>query len=83
MTRYSFRVDDESLIDNRGRDILNRLRCHDGGGVYNNWQFYNVYAWIWFMDFNEVSLSEGEDAVNKAIFDITGQRNAVPAPMGK
>lgn len=78
MTRYMFLVNDQSLIDSRGRDVLNRLRCHDGGGIYNNWQFYNSVGWDWFMEFNEVNLSEGEDAVNKAIFDVTGQRNAVP-----
>ena len=78
MTRYTFRVNDQSLINSMGRDVLNRLRCHDGGGVYNNWQFSRAVGWIWLMEFNEVNLSEGEDAVNKAIFDVTGQRNAVP-----
>ncbi len=63
----------------RGIDILNRLRCHDGRGIYNNWKFYKEdYVYIWLMEFNEVKLSEGQDAVNKAVFDVTGQVNAVP-----
>lgn len=79
MTRYTFRVDDQSLIDSQGIDILKRLRCRDGGGVENNWQFYQEHGIMsWIMEFNEVNLSEGEKAVNQAVYDVTGQVNAVP-----